>query len=289
MDLITVITPVAPYHTDVVQEAQASIEASSIQANWMPIYDDNGNGPGWARNQGVIQSTTPYIFFLDADDILQPDALLHAIEAHVINHYTYGDWIHDQKGVQVAPDCYEWDTKSHVVSTLMHRDVFRAIGGFNESIDFEDSEFYLRAISKGVCGVHSPHPFIAYRQQGKRSIEAKESPSRNAMMSVLRERYKGMSCCGDAQPTGPANVQQEDDILVQAQWDGNKATYSTIDGRQYPRTSKPKLLYVSAHDAAAGVLRSATGNVKIQQAYAGRVEPEPDFEILKARLRKMTE
>ena len=281
MDMITVITPIAPYHVAVANEARQSVESQTVPAKWLAIVDNNERGPAWARNQGVKQATTPYIFFLDADDILEPDALLHAAERHERNTYTYGDWIHHEKGIQVMPDCYRWNTKSHVISVLMHRNIYYDIGGFNEQIDFEDTEFFLRAMKRGICGVRSPHPFIQYRPIGQRSLEAKENRDKNQYFSRLREEYRGMSCCGDAEPAGVVNEQQSGDVLVEASWTGNKATKSSIDGRQYPRAGWGSMLYVSAHDAAAGFLLSGTGRVPIRTTYVEASEPITDYEGLK--------
>lgn len=41
------------------------------------IYSQANSGPGAARNKGVLHAYTEWIVFLDADDELLPDALLH--------------------------------------------------------------------------------------------------------------------------------------------------------------------------------------------------------------------
>ena len=89
-----------------------------------------------------------------------------------------------------------------------------------------------------------------------------------------------MGCCGDTQqgPTGPDNEPQAGDVLAQSQWHGNRQERGRVTGRIYPRTSFPKLMYVSASDVDAAPQHwkrvtsptQAANGVILQPSYAAQ-------------------
>jgi len=110
--IISVIVPVGPGHETKVIDAIDSIWAQSLDKWEIIVIDDNNtdywlppsvrrfrtntptSGPAVSRNIGIDNARGKYVLFLDADDFLQPSALLKMYEA-IKDHpgyYAYCDW-----------------------------------------------------------------------------------------------------------------------------------------------------------------------------------------------------
>jgi hypothetical protein len=68
---ITVVVPTIPEHADLLERALASVHAQNVQPAEIVVIHDNGHvGAAWARNRGLEQVETPWVAWLDADDVL---------------------------------------------------------------------------------------------------------------------------------------------------------------------------------------------------------------------------
>jgi glycosyltransferase involved in cell wall biosynthesis len=106
--LVTIIVPVGPDHRQYLPRSLASLRAQTVDCWAALIVNDSGEpldvpaldtegrqGPAVARNLGLELTETPFVFFLDADDELPPDALEVLIRAYVSYQevgYVYGDY-----------------------------------------------------------------------------------------------------------------------------------------------------------------------------------------------------
>lgn len=264
MNNLTVVIPVGPMHTHIYQEAADSVESQTVKCDYSVQMDTHGKGTGWARNQGLARVTTPYVTFLDADDILDPrfaetclGVLSEYAQSHADTRYAYTDWLGSGNEAIQAPDpCIAWTEKTfHVVTTVIPTQAARLIGGFDETMQgAEDADFYIRLRLSGVCGLHLNAPLMSYREGGQRSVQARLNGHEAHAQLYMSQRYGGynMGCCGDStqNPITPDNEPNPGDVLVQAQWGGNMVKRGLATGALYPRTSYPKLLYVNEADAA---------------------------------------
>lgn len=123
-------------------------------------------GPSAARNAGVNASNGEYLYFLDADDWLKPDAVsaqVRHLEAHpefdlvaggLENIDEYGCVISIQRPWIHHPDItLEWLTfggLSGPTGVLLRRACFSAVGGFDTDLTFaEDIDFWWRLMQSG--------------------------------------------------------------------------------------------------------------------------------------------
>lgn len=269
--LCTFIIPCAPYHADVLQAAVASVEAQTLPAIALPMKDDSGT-PARPRNRGVMMSDTPFVSFLDADDTLEPDFLEKMLSHWQPGKYVYSDWYQDTVVMKAAPKVCILDTTSHLVNTLMTRDMFEYIGGFDTTIPLEDSEFILRALSKGVCGIHCPYPLVHYRGFGVRSQAFDKVPNKGIIQHNIMVQYVGridMCCGGTDAPNGGLNLMLTGDpppegfvkarVLPQV----NKQHIGVMTGNVYPNAGYGQVIYAHADDVAnmPGIFE-AVGNVQ---------------------------
>lgn len=149
------------------------------------VFKANG-GPASARNQGAKETTSPYLCFLDDDDMWLPHKLERQFEvmcrpgapdlffsaATFINERDEetGGWI-------PANVAYEWPQVlllNPVISpccAMIRRDAFVEAGGFNEAPDHkfvEDYDLWIR-IARRHRMDSSPEPLTRYRQHGSQN------------------------------------------------------------------------------------------------------------------------
>ncbi len=135
-----------------------------------------------ARNEGLRQATSRYILFLDADDVLQPDAIeagLDCMAANLGAGFVYG--AHRLVDVQLGaaqgprlkrsgPLAYRELLRDNLVgmhgSVLYDRAKLLSCGGFDTALErSEDYDAYLRMARRFRIACHS-HVVADYRQHG---------------------------------------------------------------------------------------------------------------------------
>lgn len=250
-NLLAVVCVFADYHRQLVNRAAASVAAQTLPCDWIVVEDTTGAGPAAGRNQAVQEVRSPFVTFLDADDTLLPDFATEMLSRWMPGHYVYCDWMRDGK-VERLPDRFPLpdSPQLHLNTCVIHRETFLRLDGYR-SVDYEDSEFWFRAMTRGICGIHCPLPLVEYSADGQRSAEARARVP-GSYLQNLYERTVGMGCCGkQTGPTTPSGAKQPGDVLAQATWGGNHVRFGQVTGRQYPYTGNGKLLWMSPLDAAA--------------------------------------
>jgi glycosyltransferase involved in cell wall biosynthesis len=147
----------------------------------------NANG-GWgasaARNVGLAQVGTPFVAFLDSDDLLLPHALerlRQALEREPDAPFAYGQALAASRGAGgwvpeglIAPGADDLEdpvvsifVRNHVPSSgvLARTEAVKSIGGYDEQMVYdEDHDFWIRLAARGrpvpvddVLCVHRRH------------------------------------------------------------------------------------------------------------------------------------
>lgn len=264
MSNVTVVIPYAPEHEQIVQHAIYSVRRQTVQADVVTVHDRARHGAGWARNQGLAQVETDFTVFLDADDTLSPYFVERTLKAWQPKHYVYTDWLED-KVRRDAPHCAFVNGTFHVITTLIPTTYLRDAGGFDEELPAgEDTDLYLKLMTKGYCGLHLRDALFTYGANGQRSkalvervVDGKPvyTPFYRELMDRFTRTYgsKPAMCCGEntVWEDAPAGERMEGDILVEAAWGGNKRVRGSVTGRLYPRTGNNKPLWAAPEDAYA--------------------------------------
>lgn len=165
------------------------------------VYKDNG-GQASARNAGIRCTTSEYVSFLDADDIILP-GMIAALVNHLEQH-PEADMCHPStlafKGNDILhPYAEPWRPflawkdyleplslfcAIHGSSAVMRRRIFEDFGVFPEDRAIqgcEDWYFWLQAVVKGAVVHYIPAVYTLYRQHPSsssaqyQSIAARES------------------------------------------------------------------------------------------------------------------
>jgi glycosyltransferase involved in cell wall biosynthesis len=226
--------------------------AQTVEVEHLYKLDSQGRGPGAIRNELLAQVQTPYVTFLDADDWLEPNFAERCLRLARPEHYVYTDWFQDGKRIE-APDkpwCNgTWHLVTAVVPTALAKE------GFDDSLTgMEDTDFYMRLIFRGHCGVRVPEPLVHYRAGGGRGHGIHATGEVQDLKRQIDTKYGGvvLACCGDTEPMElpPAGEPVDGDVLVMALWRGNRRETGRVTGRQYPRLSYPRTTWVDPRDAA---------------------------------------
>lgn len=250
---VTIITPIAPHHEHLFPRCRASVEKQTVSVRHLHMVDTDRRGPGYIRNRLTEQVKTEYIVYLDADDYLEPtfiEECLYAIEPHA---YAYTNW-YEGTTEKATPSGAFWDTAWHLITCLIHTDMMRIIGGFNETLDaMEDTELFLKFDSYAYCGVKIDKALVHYTNDGRRSKDARANGLIDDIKKDFSRRYK-VACCGQGEKIidRPAvGKKAPNDVQVMALWQGNQVTGGAVTGRRYPKASRPMKLWVDPRDAKA--------------------------------------
>jgi hypothetical protein len=252
---LTVITPIAPRHAALFAECAASVAQQTADVEHLYMIDQAGHGPAAIRNWLLRQVKTPYVTFLDADDWLEPTFAEETLQAVRPARYIYTDWY--QEGAQIeAPECAWTRGTHHLVTAVLPTAWARAVDGFDEALrGMEDTDFYVKLVTRGFCGRRLPNPLVHYRRGGGRAARIHETGEVHALNAEMARRYGGMNvaCCGDTAVIEdvPAGVRGENDVLARALWGGNRVQMGLASGRHYPRTGNGKLVWVDQRDILA--------------------------------------
>lgn len=296
--IVSVIIPVGPGHEKVLVDALDSVEAQTFRMWEVIVINDTGmpldltaypyvrlvetegrKGAGYARNRGIEIMRAKLFLCLDADDYLQPTAIAELMEAFRQNE---GDWIYSNCFIQHPDGKVEnyqspnwspeeiWTNDVGSVTCLYTKDMWLAVGGFDEENNREDWDFHLRLTKAGFCATKVARPLFTYRHAtGKRrnegSIRAEVERLRQLYpLEELQEMCRGCSKRRAAQQSAQQqrSVENRPAILgqlkaeagfVSVEYTGNSAVdilFKGPTGRRYVFNSGDKrVAYVHPDDA----------------------------------------
>lgn len=286
--IATAVIPVSPQHHEsgIYQEAEASVKAQTIPTEFLTVIDHEGRGAAWARNKGTAQVNTPFVVWLDADDVLKPRFVEETIKVYDAGKFVYSDWVVNGLVIN-TPDCLQpFDNgQEHLVSVLLPVVAWRESGGFDETLDtLEDEAFFRHIASLGWCGVRCPEPLIEYRRHLGASlvnldtVDSELQKQRVAeKVALFNERYGKHSHmtqdCGcntpkAGEPSSVLGERQPNDVLVETLYTPQK-TQGVVTGRLYPRAGMGKRLWVHEDDA-----RSRPDMYRIIASNPAKVAPD---------------
>lgn len=268
----SIIIPVGPYHRDICHRAYESAKEQTLPCDVLVSFDHDKRGAAWARNQGAAQARTPFLTFLDADDELEPTfverTLRRWLELGANAYYIYSDWRLPDGRCRYAEESFDIFSMgmAHIITTLLPRAAFNAVGGFDERIGGageEDQDLYARLHIAGMCHARVAEPLVEYHRDLGRSATNDNNPDYAASVAAIEQRfkqkfsrYRGINmagCCGDVvQPQGqvPLNEPFEGSVLAFAMYQPMRLT-GPASGIGYKRAGLGQQMYVHKDDLAA--------------------------------------
>lgn len=164
--MITVITPTIPERAELLKECIASVSAAGLIH--LIGSDPQRLGPARVRNTLLQRVTTPWVVFLDDDDVLYPQyqriVEKRFKDADVI--YTAWDLL---GGEEPKPRPFDADVLRQgnyiPVTACVRTEAIRAVGGFPEDWVLEDHGLWIRLLDAGYRFSYIPVIGWMYRRQ----------------------------------------------------------------------------------------------------------------------------
>jgi len=252
---VSILIPVAPYHQSIIDRALDSVKAQTTACKCYYMNDDDLLGAGYIRNRLLDMVETPFVVFLDADDWIEPPFVERCLAVYQQGRYVYTDWYQDEQIIRAPERPYcppQWGW--HHIAALLPTEAVRKANGFDETLEaMEDTDLFCKLRGAQVCAQHLKEPLVHYSIDGQRAKDSVESGRTQLLRQELFRRYDGnMGCCLDAPVIDefiPEGQRQENDVLVMAKWQGNRAEYGRVTGRRYARLSWPRRVWVDIRDA----------------------------------------
>lgn len=198
----------------VVDDGSSSAETLSVLAQLVHrdervrlVRHPSNKGLPAARNTGVRESSAPFLFFLDGDDLVDPTFLEKAYwclslnkELSFVNSYVEG---FGAKTYKWRGGFHEWEVflqENRNTSCFMARRAVMEQVLFDESMreGCEDWDFWLHAASKGYWGYTIPEFLFFYRRSetekwttlaGKQAMEAMGRQLRTRYLHLDAQRF----------------------------------------------------------------------------------------------------
>lgn len=169
------------------------------------IRHDHNRGLPASRNSGFVAARAPYVFLLDADDLIEPTTLekcawyLHTHpEASFVKGYSVGFGAQRYLWTRGFEEEHAFLTQNQVSCTAMiRRDTHQALGGFDESLRTgpDDWDFWLKAAHAGHWGATIPEFLDWYRRRpsNERGWNTVDRAARRAwFLEESRRRYPAL-------------------------------------------------------------------------------------------------
>lgn len=164
------------------------------------VHHLNNRGLGVTRNTAFRHSETPFVFVLDADNLLYPKALEKLLvglkNTDAAFAFSYLEHFGDSMklgGLQAwNPDTLIYGNTIDAM-TLMRKSAWEKAGGYSEDMPYngwEDYELWFKIAETGGWGVRIPEILCRYRVHVSSMLNVETNKKVNELNAYLRKKHK---------------------------------------------------------------------------------------------------
>lgn len=164
------------------------------------IHHDRNRGVSAARMTALHNTSAPYVFPLDADDLAIPGALAtmaDLLDAHPEAGVCFGEYVefNGAELVRAVPerlDPYRIAyTNEYPISALFRRDTLERAGGWREiRHGYEDWDVWMTLAENGVVALHAGEGVLTYRRRlGDARMLAAARTHHRKLYRDMRQRH----------------------------------------------------------------------------------------------------
>jgi glycosyltransferase involved in cell wall biosynthesis len=159
-------------------------------------------GLSMARNSGIVWSSEPFLFMLDADNRIRPPALSRLLEALLSSQakFAYSQlWMFGSKNEIGIADI--WDSERIAwgnyidAMALIRRQALLSAGGYGVLADdhgWEDFDLWCRFAELGHRGVYLPELLCEYRVHGSSMLRTRTDLHAHSLMMEMALRHPAL-------------------------------------------------------------------------------------------------
>jgi glycosyltransferase involved in cell wall biosynthesis len=165
----------------------------------------NHGGPAAARNVCMRRAKREFVTFLDSDDLCAPGRLSRQISKLiaapevdvVIGHRIH--FLHRPGEMYPEPSqIVNRNIDICFASAMFRRDLFDELGGFDETLDYDDLDFYFRLLEQDRVFLIEVEPAVYHRRHGGNMTNDARRLQRGLLKaqhnSIVRRRAEGREC-----------------------------------------------------------------------------------------------
>jgi len=151
-----------------------------------------------ARNAGFVAARGTYVFPLDADDWIEPDAittLVRAVTSFGHKGFAYCDAQLEGEEFGVLQKNYNYFEQLFLnqlpYCLLIRKHLWEEVGGYDESMTrgYEDWEFNIRLGWHGYHGLRVPHPLFHYRVSSSGMLMSKSNRLHGRLWAEIQSKH----------------------------------------------------------------------------------------------------
>jgi len=170
----------------IVVDDRSTDDSVQVVRDWLETHDienkiircqlvrhNENQGLSLSRNTGIALSTTPYVFVLDADNMLYPRALSELKRVIINSGYEMAYSLIEQFGEkQGIMNNYVWNPERFAYGNyidamaLIRRDILVELGGYRcmpDNFGWEDYDLWCSFVDRGYRGCYVPQILCRYR------------------------------------------------------------------------------------------------------------------------------
>ncbi|MBA3746811.1 MAG: glycosyltransferase family 2 protein [Solirubrobacterales bacterium] len=172
-------------------------ELDRLRASGVRVIRQDNAGPGAARSAGAAATSAPFVYPLDADDLLVEGALARLadlLEAHPEAHVAWGDYLvfGDYDGRYRSPPSFlPWTltwVNPYPNSSLIRRDALEQAGGWPDG-NYEDWSLWLRFVELDFGGVGFGDIVYRHRLHGAHRVQRSQRRKHRRVYAQLKRRH----------------------------------------------------------------------------------------------------
>lgn len=162
------------------------------------LHHTKNMGLSYARNTAFAHAGAPYVFVMDADNMLYPPAIARCLEAikssRAAAAYTQLEFFDERQGIGLA-DYWSKERLKRAnyidAMALVDKRAWEKVGGYSQlmATGWEDYDFWCKFVEHDLAAVFVPEVLCRYRWHGKSMSLTETNPNAGTLILEMSMRH----------------------------------------------------------------------------------------------------
>jgi glycosyltransferase involved in cell wall biosynthesis len=167
-------------------------------AGYRLLHHTKNMGLAFARNTAFAHAAAPYVFVMDADNMLYPPAVARCLETIKSSGagaaYTQLEFFDERKGVGLADfwSAERLKRNNYIdAMSLVDKKAWEKVGGYSQltAAGWEDYDFWCKFVEHDLTAVFIPEMLCRYRWHGKSMSNNETYPNAGPLILEMSMRH----------------------------------------------------------------------------------------------------